>query len=212
MRIMKVLLAVILFSASLFPLAAEAKTNFKDVTQDFWAKEDIDFLAENKIIFGYNNGNFGVGDNIRRSDAAMMIVRALGIETKNRPNPKFKDVNSKSYGYDVIAAVTDEKIFFGNNGEFKPNSTLTRAEMAAILTRAFQLTGKGVNVPFEDVPNNAWHYESVQALLANEITFGYADNTFRPADPITRAQFSAFLARAMKQMPQEEKLEVVKIY
>lgn len=212
MRMMKVLLAMILLTVSIFPLAAEAKTDFKDVTQDYWAKKDIDFLAESKIIFGYSNGYFGVGDNIRRSDAAMMIVRALGIETKNRPNPKFKDVNTTSYGYDVIAAVTDEGIFLGNNGEFKPNNTLTRAEMAAILTRAFQLTGKGAKVSFTDVPNNAWHYASVQALLANEITFGYTDNTFRPTGYITRAQFSAFLARAMNQTPQEEKLEVVKIY
>ena len=212
MKIMKTLLAVILLSVSIFPLAAEAKTNFKDVTQDFWAKEDINFLAERKIIFGYSNGDFGVGDHIRRSDAAVMIVRALAIDTKNRPNPKFKDVTPSSYAYDAIAAVTDEEIFYGNNGEFKPSDTLTRAEMAAILTRAFQLTGKGEKVSFKDVPQTAWHYASVQALVAHGVTFGYSDNTFRPTDRITRAQFSAFLTRAIKQMPQEQSLKVVKIY
>lgn len=207
MKIGKILLAVILFSTGLFPLATEAKTDFKDVKRSYWAKDYIYSLADKEIIFGYTNGNFGIEDHIRRVDAATMIVRALKIDTKNRPNPQFKDIDSNSYGYEVIAAVTDEGIFSGNDGMFQPNNTLTRAELAAILTRSFKLTTTDVNVSFKDVSNESWNYEYVQALLANEITTGYPDNTFRPNEPITRAQFSAFMARVINQMPVEEDVE-----
>lgn len=213
MKRIKTLLVVFLLSIIIFPLSSEAKTKFKDVPDDYWAKEEIQFLAEKEIIFGYKNGNFGVDDPIRRADAATMLVRALGLDTKNRPEPHFKDVAVGSHAYKYIAAAVDEKIFEGNNGEFQPNAPLTRAQMAAVLTRAFQLSDSGPKASFKDVRRSDWHYDFVQALYANEITFGYTDNTFRPYENITRAQFSAFLARVLKQTEKkEEKLEVVTIY
>lgn len=171
---------------------------FKDVPNNFWAKNDITFLSEKKIINGYPNGNFGPNDTVRRVDAAAMIVRALDLNTKNRPNPRLNDINPSSYGFDIIATVVDEGIFKGNNGNFKPNATLTRAEMAAIIIRAYNIKKSSANVTFKDVPTNFWGYQDIQTLVAQGITNGYEDKTFKPNKATTRAEFSTFLTRTIK--------------
>ncbi|MFP3367384.1 S-layer homology domain-containing protein, partial [Pseudoalteromonas sp. SIMBA_148] len=80
-------------------------------------------------INGYSNGEFGIDDSITRLQAAQMIVRDLNLSTKNRPDPKLKDVKPGSYGYDVIATIADEGIMTGTLEKmFNPNQTLTRAQ------------------------------------------------------------------------------------
>ena len=192
------MIAVFLINSFSLAFTATAKSKFKDLPTDFWAMEDIDYLAGKGIINGYTNGNFGPNDTIKRIDAARMIVRALNLDTKNRPDPRLKDIKKGTNGYDIVSAVVDEGIFQGNNGYFQPNQTLTRAQMAAVVNRAFQLKASTVKVAFKDISTKDWAYKDIQALVGNKITNGYDDNTFRPGNPITRAEFSTFMARVLK--------------
>jgi lactocepin len=169
--------------------------SFKDVYNGFWAKEAIQSLNVQGVINGYDNGNFGVADNIKRIQAAQMIVRLLDLDTSNRPNPNLKDVTPDSYGYDVIATVADEGIMTGNlEGKFNAQSTLTRAQMAKILVEAFELKGTA-ELKFNDIGASPWAAGYVDTLRANGITTGYEDNTFKPKQNLTRSQFAMFLAR-----------------
>ena len=127
-----------------------------------------------------------------------MIVRALDLDTSNCPNPNINDVSKESNGYDVIATVIDEGIFFGDNGSFNPNNFLTRAQMAAVLNRAFQLEDINKKLSFKVMNSLHWAHDDIQLLAANNITVGFKDNTFRPGQTITRAEFSAFMARVLK--------------
>lgn len=194
------ILMVVVFLLNSFSLGftATAKTEFKDLPTNYWATEDIDYLAGKGIINGYINGNFGPNNTIKRIDAARMIVRALDLDTRNRPDPRLKDIEKGTNGYDVVSIVVDEGIFQGNNGYFHPNQTLTRAQMAAVVNRAFQLEASKVKVSFKDISTKDWAYKDIQALVANKITKGYNDNTFRPGESITRAEFSTFMARVLK--------------
>ena len=79
-----------------------------------------------------------MNEEITRLEASAMIIRALGLETVNRPDPNFIDVTPEDEGYDIIATIADEGIVNGNaNGEFMPNNKLTRGQMAAILVKRF---------------------------------------------------------------------------
>ena len=99
----------------------------------------------------------------------------------------------------ISSQLLSMKAFFnGNNGYFYPNKTLTRAEMAAIINRAFQLEENNTKVSFKDISTKHWAYKDIQALVGNKITTGYKDNTFRPNQSITRAEFSAFMARVLR--------------
>lgn len=121
------------------------------------------------------------------------------------------DVSEKSYGYNNIATVIDEGIFKGSNGYFHPDKTLTRAEMAAIINRSFLLEKKIAEVSFTDISSSHWAYQDIQALAANQITTGYEDNSFKPNQTITRAEFTVFMARVLKNTDGEN-FEVIGIY
>ncbi|WP_456273195.1 S8 family serine peptidase [Bacillus sp. AK031] len=175
----------------------KAPKSFNDLYSTFWAKDAIEALNVRGIINGYDSGEFGVADEISRIQAAQMIVRALDLDTSNRPNPNLKDVKPGDYGYDVIATVADEGIMTGNDeGKFNVWGTLTRAQMAKILVEAYDLEGSAKS-SFKDVPAGYWAAGYIDTLAANGITTGYDDNTFKPQDKITRSQFAMFLARIL---------------
>ncbi|MBE0448227.1 MAG: S-layer homology domain-containing protein [Actinobacteria bacterium] len=56
-------------------------------------------------------------------------------------------------------------------------------------------------VNFSDVPANAWFKPYVDALVANSIVGGYPDNTFRPLNNITRAEFAKMIILAIGENP-----------
>ncbi len=182
----------------LVPSIAYGQTSFTDVNADFWAQEEIAFLHEQQIINGYENGSFQPNNNVTRAQTAIMIVNALNLETENRPNPQLKDIREDFHAYAEIAAVADEGIMTGNNGSFKPNAFLTRGEMAAVIDRTFDLEEATFETVFRDVQGSNTFYTYIQNLAYNQITTGYAsDQTFRPNESTTRAQFSVFLARVL---------------
>jgi hypothetical protein len=180
----------------LFPASHSfAATTFRDVPTNYWAKEEIDYLVKRGIIKGID-GKFRPNDSLKRMQAAEMLVKALGLRTANRPDPHFKDLKLGDYGYEYAAALADEGIMTGSNGYFKPWDTLTRGQMAKILAEAFQF-GYVFPSSFKDILSTDWTYHYVASLVGHHITTGYPDDTYRPNATLTRAQFSAFMARAL---------------
>ncbi len=176
---------------------ASASTRFKDVGDNYWAKKEIDYLVNKKVINGYSNGTFKPNDNVTNAQVAIMLARALNLDLSNRPNPNFTDVTSKTSGYKEIAACVDEGIF-PKSIKFGPTQPASRVTMARVLVNAFKL--KGVNHSlFTDVPTSYWGYPYISALAANNITNGYVDGSFKPNNNVTRAQFSVFVARALNE-------------
>ncbi|MBO8176050.1 MAG: S-layer homology domain-containing protein [Bacillus sp. (in: Bacteria)] len=167
---------------------------FSDVSSSFWAKKDINHLFNLGIFNGYKNGTFRPNQPITRLEAATVLVRSLGLSTKNRPDPKLVDVKPGQEGYDIIATVVDQGIFSGSNGYFRANNPLTREQMAKILVNAYQLTGTET-VSFKDVELNRWSYPYISVLKANKVT--NVQEHFRPTEKTTRAQFAAFVRRSM---------------
>lgn len=171
---------------------------FIDMKADHWALSAVSLLNDRNVIFGMYDGSFKPNQAITREQAAIMLVRELGITLENRPDPGFTDVTKSTPNYKVIAAVAAEGLFGGTTGNrFAPRETLTRAEMAVILQRAYKLSGKSELI-FSDVSANHWAYHSVQALAANDVTTGFPGGTFRPNKQTTRAEFSAFMARLIE--------------
>lgn len=173
---------------------AQAQINFTDVPDNHWATAEITYLTELGIINGYGNNKFGTNDPIKRADAAIIIAGILDLDTKEVKKPSFTDVTSNHYAYPAIAAVVEEGIF-QNGKTFNPNNPLTRGEMAKVIVKAFNLNSS-LDVAFKDTPTSHWAYSDISALAANGITTGYADSTFKPSQPITRAEFSVLIARA----------------
>lgn len=176
-----------------------AKPLFTDVKNDHWAYNEIQYWTELKVITGYGDGSFKPDQPLSRAHAAILLSKAMKLDTSNPVDPGFSDVPTDHMYYKEIATIAKMGIVTGKpDGRFDPNGTLTRAQMAAVLTRAYGLEGT-IPQNFADVPNDYWAYKEIAALAANGITTGYKeDNTFRPQKPVTRAQFSAFLYRILQ--------------
>lgn len=171
---------------------------YTDVPSSFPAFKEIKYLSERNIISGYGTGEFKPGAELRRVDAAILISKALNLNTEKAPNISYKDVPQSYRFYKEIAAVSGAGIMNGKNKgtTFDPNAKLTRAEMAVILQKAFKLKGNS-KVVYKDVSKSSFAYDAISALYNEKITVGYADNTYRPGEPITRSQYSFFLYRCL---------------
>lgn len=172
--------------------------NYPDLKVTHWALEEIMYLADDQIIGGYPNGDFQPEKNTTRAEAAKILALALDLPIINASS-NYKDVSSKHWAKDYIAAVSKAGLFNGNpDGTFGPENVLKRAEMAKIISIAYQLNAAGTNY-FKDVKTDYWAQDFIAGLYENGITTGYPDQTFRPSAPTTRAEYSVFLARALNE-------------
>lgn len=95
---------------------------------------------------------------------------------------------SNLMGKGIIAGYAD--------GTFRPESPLTRAEFAKIVSLAFSFEPKRSDSPmFTDIPGGFWALPFIERLWKAQIIEGFPDNTFRPQDPVTRAELAAMLTR-----------------
>ena len=194
-KIVAALTAVALAVTIALPVSA---AKFTDVSDGYSLAIEINYLADKGIIGGYEDGTFRPSNPIAKKHIASMLVKALNLPKDNLKNPNYADVPTTHVYYEDIAAAYTAGIF-GDATNFKPDSSISRAFMAKILATAFNLKSIADNaVTYKDVPTSYEFYSPIQLVTMNNVAKGYTeDGTFRPNQLITRAHFSAFLARAM---------------
>ncbi|UOE78383.1 S-layer homology domain-containing protein [Parageobacillus thermoglucosidasius] len=171
---------------------------FKDVGPSYWAYNEIMKMREKGIITGYSDNTFKPNNAIRRDHVAVLLARSMKLPVVE-PATKFKDVPDNYLYANEIRKVQQANIFDGDaDGKFRPTEYLTRAQMAKVLTRAFNLQKKA-NYDFPDTDKH-WAKEYVRALYSNGITFG-SGGYFKPEEKVTRAQYATFLYRALNMNP-----------
>ncbi|MEK4387210.1 InlB B-repeat-containing protein [Solibacillus sp. FSL W7-1464] len=169
---------------------------FSDISTH-WAKDAIIDIACREIVNGYLDGTFKPNAPITREHVAVIFSRTFEL-TAIRKAMVFNDVSPSHIYYDSIMSVYEAGIFDGVSSEyFNPNAYMTRAQMAKVLVLAFGLQESTTNrTIFNDVPINHWAQGYISTLANNGIAFGDNGN-FQPNEPVTRAQFVAFLHRAL---------------
>jgi len=159
-----------------------------------WAKEMIEDLASQGIITGYPDGSFHPNETIKRHHMALLFIRAFEFEPI-REVVSFSDVSTNHPSYEAIMSLQQAGIVDGSKGEFHPNNSLTRAEMAKIVALALGIEPGGTST-FQDVSTTHWSYAYIAALEELGIVLG-DKGKFKPDEPVTRAQFVAMIYRAL---------------
>ncbi len=109
----------------------------------------------------------------------------------------FSDI-SDHFAKDEILRITEEGIMKGKSeSAFEPSAPLTRAEAAVISARLLDLP-KG-SAEFKDVPHTHWAHEAILKVEKAGIMIGYPDGTFRPGDPVSRAEMTKLLSRMVEE-------------
>ena len=180
-------LAVITVFVAVQPAQA---ASFTDTTS-----EEVLRLAEDGIITGYDSGEFRPGNDVTRGDAAIMMVRAKGLTGSDGASP-FSDTAGHYAEAKIITAFNEGYITGRPDGTFGPGDPITRAEMAAILTRGFEYEAT-ITQNFPDVPSGSWFHGYVTTLANGGIIQGDNSGRFGPDRNISRLHFSLMMARTL---------------
>lgn len=171
-------------------------TQFTDVPTDHQFSANIQYLVSEGVISGYGDGTFGLDDNLKRGDAAVILARAFKLDTSSNETV-FTDVNSRQAG--AVQAGFEAGIIQGKSAtSFSPDENIKRGDMALLLARAFKLEEESFK-EFSDVPLASKGYSAVRKVYAFGIAQGKNDTSFAPDEHVTRGEFSAFLSRGLNE-------------
>ena len=112
----------------------------------------------------------------------------------------FKDLKNAGDHYPAIEELYNLGIIEGRTSTvFAPQEAATREELALFIANALELDTKNVEDPgFKDVPKNSKYFGAIAALNKEGIIKGYSDQTFKPKNPVTRAQVAKMLVLAFE--------------
>jgi hypothetical protein len=99
------------------------------------------------------------------------------------------------------------------DGTFRPEETITRAEFAAILQKAFpNVQSVRAAIAFTDVPENHWANKAIKFATERKFFEGYPDGTFKPNQLLPRVQAIAILANGLNYKPTTAPSETLRNY
>ena len=148
------------------------------------------------FINGYNDGTFRPSNNITRGETATILTSVL--ELQNGSN-SFLDVEDAAWYADSIKAVASAGIVSGySDGTFKPTGYITRAEFVTMIARAKNLND--TECKFSDIDKH-WAYNYICGVASQGWIAGYNNGTFKPDEPITRAEVVVIIDRMLGRSP-----------
>ncbi|WP_153730567.1 5'-nucleotidase C-terminal domain-containing protein [Sporosarcina obsidiansis] len=189
-----------------------AQVPFTDVKTQSWAYPYISDLYFRDLLSTATN-TFKPGDKLTRAQATSFIVRALELPIDTSATVPFKDL--KDYAADTtneISTAYAHKIVKGYGDEFKPNESVTRAQFAQMLKRAYEnYTGKpyvptSVNA-FDDLGDYGKEAKDAIAMMAElDIADGNKGN-YMPTASTTRQQTAKLISNFIYNTKQVKKAE-----
>ena len=157
--------------------------------------ENIEYIYSHKdltYIIGYPDESVRPDASMTRAEAATVFYRLYDGEypefERRMSNGTFEDVKTGDWFYKEVETLYNIGIVDGmDEHKFSPDEPVTRAEFAVMEARFADLDYKDGNI-FDDVPNGHWAYSYINAAANAGWIEGYPDGSFRPDEPISRAE------------------------
>jgi hypothetical protein len=189
--------------------------SFNDVPPDFWASGQIMACAVEGIVLGYPGGGYHPERPVSRAQMAVYIARAVagseGAIPTGPAEPTFSDVPTDHWAYRYVEYAAAQGIVQGYpGGAYRPDVEVSRGQMAVYIARADVPLEERPDLPgypppaspsFSDVTATndwSWCYRHVEYCAAEGIVQGYWDDTYRPANLVTRDQMAVYIQRALE--------------
>ena len=142
--------------------------------------------------------------NITRAEVATIFFRLLTDEARDQfwmTTNDFPDVAADAWYNNAISTMVNAGIIQGyEDGTFRPNDNITRAEFAAIASR-FMSSGYDVEEDlFTDISGH-WARENINDAAMTKWINGYPDGTFLPDNDITRAEAVTLVNNVLRRAP-----------
>lgn len=138
---------------------------------------------------GVSEDKFMPDKNMTRAQAASVLKRIIAPGKTVSDFSSFPDIKSDAWYNDDIVFIEKEGLISGfEDGTFKPNKSMTRAQFAALIANYLKLEDNGNGISFSDVNENHWAKKSIDMLSSRGIMNGTGDDKFNPDKKITRAE------------------------
>lgn len=191
------------FDRSLYRLRVNVERltgGFRDIA-GHWAEEAIVKLSGLGLVSGTGNWRFEPDRGISRAESVTLLVRALAPAGSSGARTAYRDVGAGHWAYNAIRRATAAGIVNGMpDGTFGPSRPVTRAEAAVMIGRALGLKPLDAAAPaFADLRPGHWAAPMVNRLKEEGLLIGFPGGRFRPDEPISRAEFSVLLLRALEE-------------
>ncbi|MFF2092748.1 S-layer homology domain-containing protein [Paenibacillus sp. NPDC058174] len=181
--------------------SGSAPASLSDIA-NHWSKNAIILFTKLGFAAGYEDGSFRPDASITRAEFAKIVSQVFNLQAADHA-AGFTDTGSH-WAKAAIDALASNGIINGyNDGSFKPNQTITRAEIVAIISRIVDLdkAAGGKNKGFTDT-NGSWNEAQIKAAAAAGIVQGRSDGKFQPNVNSTRAEALTILLRVLDLDPQ----------
>lgn len=142
--------------------------NFTDVKAGMWCNRAIATLTNMGIIKGYTDGSFQPNKSITRAELATIIARFAKLDVNTKT---FSDINGHWAQKNIELAAGNGWINGYEDGTFRPNNNITRAETFAMINRVLDRQTENVsdllptsemNMWSDNMDADAWYYKDVQ--------------------------------------------------
>ena len=168
--------------------ASTAEHRFRDVPNSAWYDDALDWAVEKNMVEGYPDRTFRGDVRLSRAQYVMMMWRLA-----ERPAPtsqvSFKDARAPSWFTVGMTWAVERGYMTGYpDGTFRPGDAMSRAQAVMTFWRARQ---------FDDVAPSAWYAPALDWGRFRGVVDGYEDHTYRPLNPVDRAETASILFRAM---------------
>jgi hypothetical protein len=173
---------------------------FRDI-RNHWAREAIEEAVAMGMVTGYPDGTFKPDGEVTRAEFTAMLMRVIDSSEVSGETLEFQDLASiPEWARPFIAAAVAERIVSGyEDGTFRSSNSITRAEMAVMITKAAALTQEVNVLAFADtgdIPD--WAQSAVAAAVEAGLIQGKGGNRFEPLNNATRAEAVSLILRMVR--------------
>jgi len=184
----------------------DSKAAFDDVAESYWAYQPVNILYSKGVIQGDGQRNFYPEKMVTRAEFAKMVSHMFSITDPNATST-FADVGVNDWYYSYAASLAQNDIVNGKaDNRFAPNDYITREEAVQILYRVVNhknavLEKKREIKKFADTDEiSEFALVGIMSLYAGNVLNGYADETIRPKNKITRAESAQLIVNLYTNM------------
>lgn len=166
---------------------------FTDMDHYGWAQEAVDALLKRGVIAGDGTGRYYPQNFVTREEFAKIMVMAFGLY-ESGASVEFADVPEDAWFYGYVASAKRNGVVRGiSNDEFGTGNAITRQDMAVMLKRVYDMSGRGADNTGKTVFNDYaqisdYAREAVVSLNGAGVLNGDDAGNFLPLEPVTRAQ------------------------
>ena len=169
---------------------------FVDVPEGSWYYDAVEYCYDRGITQGTDATHFSPTSSVTRGQLATFLYRMAGSPSVAGQYETFNDVYSNAYYYNAVVWAQNKGVVTGyDSTTFGPNNTVTRAEAVTMLARYAGVTEASASYSqFTDaysIPTYACG--AVSWAKDNNIVSGYPDGSFRPGNPLSRAEMATIL-------------------